>query len=1687
MSIAETTTAQALSGSLKRTKKDGGQNEQDRQKIDERNQHNRIEVDDEYQSTPKVSLDVLQPVILRATDKEGQIIEQNMTEGLRSDFQYLSATRDLEVSTKRVQLLQSYIDQMIQGNSDWEGKVRVVILNKGEEPRAFAYPDGSIFISQSLINLFDSLDEVMAILAHEVGHILNETRQAAFQAEINSNSPIRKWGYLGVGWLHEMISDLGSAELLEKVGLKTTAQAEALSKLADFFGNYRGLAHQAPVMRAVELLGVHAVKDYETSQVEYTDLPSELIRGVEKTNLEFITNATVKNDLEAVKQCLPKLHPRDLGHYFDLYRTGKVWRMTKTESGEDYRPNDKTIQEGQRQVWALVAERLLAEGLSDKEVKLFLYTVSESIRSFPQKFSNHDELRVLVPVAERMFQDKIIKKMVDKLFDSAIGGYFEDPLSLLITDAKCFHELTDEAARFFVDISEITPFVSEVHKQINGKLPDKIEDGEFVSESGDIYRRGFFRRVPVPREVEIYYELEQLVFDYIAHYYLNRAQESGGALPQNQIEDIFYALKAVDFRILPNRNTFPLSPDLIDTPNRKVIEAAYHKVYGETLVKIESIDRSPPSPEEFRQMIDNNSNFDNLDYWYRREVEPTLEGLNPEEHKKLAIVYAQITLEIIDAHDYTTGRYHALIEKAARTHVRHREMGEAEVNNLYDRLIKENHLDKTALQKEAEKLGEIDRLADKMSSLSAILSLFENQLFDFVEDLNINPKIDLGELNQFQLFGIVKPLFYLANREIDIGRVGTYIRDYERLYQLPVTQELIKKIEKPKCDSIAEFLIHFEKLSEQFDFSGPGLFFSKLPLYEDDICSVLLAKPFRDELLRLTKKEKIQKKDYPDIIQLLTRYFPQSPQRVELVREIQKSYLEAPDISIHDKIEFFFDNYKLLGSEGAVIVAEQITDVETYRNFKERLDELFINYLSGNESLSGVAATDILSSFLNKNPELLVQTVSNSKRAVRETSTDLAINWIQTFIGSRGFILNIYDPETGKVILGDRDRTAFISFKDTIGYLKTLSENKKTTIALKALTDINGLLTSEKGRELLAEMMLDGLNLDNGFISSVLTSAVENGDAKILGLPASQMLAPFMFRSLKPEAVNLRRLQDIEMHVYSRETGKREWKFIKVKEDHEDLVNILSSGTRKLRFFGHDYHKQPNSEICRRSQGAGQAYFDTLANLQEAIMPEENETQTEQQSELKPSTEAIIKAGETSPIFVRSMQMAVQVIDFEPAVRERLAQTQDSMQGMEKLRFWDNLLSKAENDPILANFIENDLISLDSYLGGGSLFTTYGATVWGPDGKPQKVVIKMLNPNAEEFIRLSYDFSAEVLAKVEQETRGKTKENTKFAHSLLEMSKNWCIKDINDESYAEYDDLFKLIVQDYNRQEGEVLIESPQRIHASKKVKIEAQYPGTTLNKFLADEQIPVEQKQQVVVNLLRFFDHQFNFSPRTTADGRREFVFHSDPHAGNYMIDVESSAQRLGAIDRSMYLTLSEQDVEMFKLLKSGDDREFIQEFISRCLELSQIPKEEAVKVERRVKAKLFNEVIRQAFSGQEKAAAYLQVILQEFAQYGERYSVDKSISSDLEKNEKVIINYLQLNPNTNITNIYDDLKNQLINGGENDSRILTFAQFRKLIGTMLDQSLVRKNAIEVPLEFRLMIRNIVAMKRLGHEWLDS
>lgn len=104
----------------------------------------------------------------------------DITQEIEDDFDYLSKTRNLEIDTPRTKMLQEEIlDKFTKGT---DIQTRVVIMNKGAAEAAFVYPDGTVFISQSLLNKLDSLDEVAAVLAHEVKHMILKTSSKVREA-----------------------------------------------------------------------------------------------------------------------------------------------------------------------------------------------------------------------------------------------------------------------------------------------------------------------------------------------------------------------------------------------------------------------------------------------------------------------------------------------------------------------------------------------------------------------------------------------------------------------------------------------------------------------------------------------------------------------------------------------------------------------------------------------------------------------------------------------------------------------------------------------------------------------------------------------------------------------------------------------------------------------------------------------------------------------------------------------------------------------------------------------------------------------------------------------------------------------------------------------------------------------------------------------------------------------------------------------------------------------------------------------------------------------------------------------------------------------------------------------------------------------------------------------------------------
>lgn len=270
--------------------------------------HARIE--DNSQIDTDCPLKPLRTVTLEVEGQNKTIITRDITAEYVTEFNYLYHTQGTEFDTPRTQYLESYLKRMLEGE-DYQGEIRVIILNRTKELNAQVSADGSIFISQELLNRLGTLDETMAVLAHELGHLIHKTTERAFSL---------RNGSFGMSWSHEFLAtDLESPRLLEKVGLNSTAFSDAALKLEDSFSNERSHVHQAPLTRAINLKGHQKFVPSTTSAQEMQPLPPDLLSPARASNNELIPEVLASKDPETVATYLKRLHPDDRRNFIDSH------------------------------------------------------------------------------------------------------------------------------------------------------------------------------------------------------------------------------------------------------------------------------------------------------------------------------------------------------------------------------------------------------------------------------------------------------------------------------------------------------------------------------------------------------------------------------------------------------------------------------------------------------------------------------------------------------------------------------------------------------------------------------------------------------------------------------------------------------------------------------------------------------------------------------------------------------------------------------------------------------------------------------------------------------------------------------------------------------------------------------------------------------------------------------------------------------------------------------------------------------------------------------------------------------------------------------------------------------------------------------------------------------------------------
>lgn len=1522
-------------------------------------------MDDEFGNTDLVPLRPLSTVV---TTEEGKQVD--LTSHLEEQFAHLSRTRNLETDTVRTKILQELVlDRLTEGENI---RTKVVIMLKGEESEAFVMPDGTIFVSQSLLNKLDSLDEVAAVLAHEVSHLIYKT-----SFKIAQERGARK---VGVAWVHEEACDQKAPELLEKTGFNSLAFSSAIEKIS---GTERGVVHQSGLSRASLIVGQHMAIERTTSSTELTPLPAILRDEVKRTNLEivkalmarpanfagqarhFITGKSPPmsgEQAQQIRETIRFLHPKDLEEfYYDLALT------------TIFRVNNVTAL---RLCSDLIMERLSRSGFKKEEAVLFVLT---SLERYGGLAGGYETRLIQIP--------QILSNLVDAVDDFDKQNKFAPMYRLIFASSR--DPGADAAKETLLnglywrgyDVGFSQREGISISQQTLVEVLDKIYHANW--KHGQLNQQ---------RKSEL---ISRVVASYLIKTHLTLAAQARQEIDFDQIKALFLDFKERGVMLSRSIIEYNLS-------GRNILDYFYHD--EKAPITAENLNLVKRALREVFGAEEREIGFREIDQFFQEFV-----NIGEYERAGELTSFLGVLRNYLDIQELNDGQRQKYLEY---------------IKGKIDSLDLPIQLPINTYVLDRENVA-FNKLALRFNlKMIFALSLYERdgeEFYSFLREAMADSGLDINHLTRDQILGLCQGFFiaevgkgdllWLGRSQPDYVRLdkGVLIKDYAALLNLPWMAKIWQEDFAPQ--SLKDLNSHLQSLfSLQVSYGSQGDR-QAWGLFSDSLWSLSVLEGARGSFLELIKRG-FQEEDYPELYQLIDNFYSEGPQKGHFLRELNKIYLHSPHVSIEDKTDYLVRFFDSVGPEGMVIVADQITDMTTYQKFRQKIEAKLKAYLEESGITTTLALGDILSSFLMGHFDALLQTAVTDPDTKAKISTTLAHHWFGTtdYELGRGDGFS-YDRDQHKFLAGQNSRKFFRTLSDSFAFLRNLNSLQRFGIAHKALVDRNGALTSPENRKTLANRLIASLGLGRGFVSSLLRAACEQADAKLIAFPASSMIGPLLFRSLDVDAVDITRLGKTVQTDAGKYGGESE-QYVDLNKvlTAGEISSILRASTREISLFGPRFQGDPSSFVAALAQGSDFQYQVATDRLS-ALFGKEEASVAVSGGEINSGIEAVIKGVERSgALGIRALQLASQFHQFPPPLERRLSDAFDANPGLNKLLFWENLHKLSLEDQAVAEFMER--LTLGEYLGGGSLQTTYAATYTDESGRQRPIIVKMKNPNVEAFIRQGYDSAHKSLEVVVRGGRGREREYAKVGMALMDLAQNWCLDDLNDKTFIADDDLFHQTVERFNARVGSDQFYVPHRLFTSLKLKSEDLAAGETVNRLLNNDRVDLETKRRAISAMARFFAFQMKGNAFVNADGKRFYLIHSDPHVGNYIADVSEESPRIGVIDRSLYLKLVEDDIKVLeRLVVNGNNTEFANSFISRVLDINKVRGVQRLIIQNRVFAKLAVEVAQQMARSGVNRFALMRTMLTElsnakmdvplnlrlmirnieaFRQLGRRYGVD-------------------------------------------------------------------------------------------------
>lgn len=1472
------------------------------------------------------------PLANEASLQEGTTIIKPIATIARTEFlgactsslEYLSRTRQIETDTERTAILQGIVDRMLtepsgerqKDISGHEVHGRVVILNKGRRQEAFVLPDGTICISQSLLNAL-TLDEAGAVVGHELGHLINETSFNAKQAAMDEND-------FGVRWLHEAASDTWTPDLLVRANLNSLALGSAIQKIS---AGSRGDIHGSGEMRGAEIVGFHGAIHTDTSSKEHTPLDQSLIRvDIQPTNAELIKDLIDMLDAPAVTQAIPLLHPKDLriAHRIAINREISKTNYELTSQQADVIDA----------FHAYFANKLRQEGYNVTQINLFLLLLQNEgwgLNASPNyaRIRTPEDVLAMIQLAPEFYDTHAMDTMETIFFEGS--SYDDTGIIPDIFKAIRLHmynplyeehptriPLTQDVLLDCITTANEFPFMYWSKYSTSSKL-DQHEKNRSIAELVQEYiattKAEFFTQKEIRVNKRYSYTVDVLRDDAVRTF-LERIKNTGIPLTANELNgavalgslvlrenDTSVRLTELILEIFKDdQNITELIANFVGEHNEEATADKKDRMFGDFL-------------SQLREEFDNRNLSDEQRLVYIEQVGRSLDELAVDNS--------------------------------------------VDINKEYNLGIPPDRFT-PELQKRL--------LLFKMrAALSRALFINDGDSFYQYERQNMQTSgIQMEIFSQVGRIKFFKELLGLGLSDVNLYRYGKYwggfslpvkhlyVRDFDRYCELPFVQQLQNVNQFPNFQSFYELNQYLRMLkSERI----------KPKLYDDSIFSLVTMGGIRENIHQLFQQE-ISEDAYEQIFAFVKEYYPSGPQRQEFVRSLHMRILHS-SLSLERKIDYLVTNFDDIGLEGMVQLAEQITTLSDYtEKFYPPMQARIQEYLHGSNLLTTLAMGESLSSFIvQTGASGIVATAVNDPKTKKRASTDAAKGWFKTYFGMHPPVAQ-YDEDTGRVIVIDGIRKGFKSFGDLVTSLQQLSPSQRFATAFKLLLDKGGSLTSPDNRQELGRDLTQALGMHSSFVNSAIQLLCERAPADYFGFSLAQILGPLLFRSLAVESVSIR---DVRYAAHNIPASQ--------------IPTVLRASTRDLISNRYSINS-PNSMAARLARQQDDQLLATTKQLELLLTQTKQETNRTTRG-IDPNTDALIRGVEASgPMGPKSLQIARQLLDFSGPVDRRLADAFDARPGLPKLAFWENLRRQVieTTDDGLRTFIQQGIVDVGDVLGGGSLFTTFRATIRRSDGSTTKGIVKMLAPNAVVMIETTYKITREVLTEIEAHGSPEDQRLARMALVFVDLSHQWTLREINDPTYEQDDDLFRVTaIERINQRLGKDVFYAPERLYNGYMLKSETEASARTVNQFLNDPHVPLERKSEAIRLLNEFLDAQLETQSTLDQQGNPYFVVHSDPHVGNHMISINDDGQmKIGIIDRHMYLRLTPPEAHMFRRLSTnGNYREFIDPFISDILAHNNIEEQQARGLEHRIFASLRREYFAQQF----KRVASLRGTVDNFA----------------------------------------------------------------------------------------------------------